>query len=655
MTTTNEGAVGAEAITAKWQELGGEAGALGAPQSPTQTSFVGAYRSFDGGAVAWCEQLGAHALYGAISERWLERGVHLGAMPEADQQSTPDGSGAFAPLRIIEHDGGLGEELAVCAATGSGAFEVYGAIWQHWNAAGAAGNPVGFPIDGVGTTVDGVGARQQFEHGWICWHPETGVGTLRESIAQRWSELAYDQYGYPTSDHVALPDGRGEYVTLATLQPDGSSVAGPSIYATPEFGAWEIADEIQTEWRRRGREAGEVGYPIGPPTDRIKAPGREQLFENDRIVWPPDPPGTPRPVFASGPIRSGGLAALGGRVTIQVNPDGSVEWSGHAHNSGSDNYDFSVRAVLRPAKPDAPAIVFNHSGSVYGTFHSGSRDDDWSELHPSVDDDGPALLDMLRGATLETATEYESGIVSTFETVLGWAIKAVVAYTAGTGTLVLVFLGVEVGSLVATGSLLPGAQIINDMYWMAGPFGTLVSLGTRAMIAAGSQETEVTEEQYDWAKSTVFGDSLPPREMLVVTDWSGEKDRAFTFRRFDGKITLNMGRSGFPDPRNYHLGRRKYGETFIHELVHACQAHHDKMGLSYLGKGISACVEGESSYSYPATADFDYTEMGLEAQAQIVSDWFARSALKAGTKKWEPDTEDPFYRYITDNLRMGVF
>jgi hypothetical protein len=515
---------------------------------------------------------------------------------------------------------------------------------------------VGLPVDTQGATIDALGWRQEFQHGWMSWHPAIGVAMVHGEIADRWAELQFDRYGYPAGDQEVLPDGRGQRVELATLQADGTYAAGPLVYWTPEFGAWEVTGEIQTEWKRRGREAGELGYPVGPPSDRVDRPGTEQLFENGRIVWPPDPAGTPAPVVATGSIRSGGAAALGGRVTVQVNPDGTALWSGHARNSGADNYDYAVRALLRSPKAGAPTIVVGHSGSVYGTFHPGSRNDDWSESIASLDADGPALLEMLRGSKLETATEYDSGIAGVLETITGWAIKAVAAYTAGTGTLVLVFVGVEVGSLAATGSLLPGAQIINGVYWMAGPLGSLVSLGAQALIEAGSEETEVTQDQYDWANDRVFKGSLPPRELLRVTDWSGEKDRAFTFPRFDGKITLNMGRSGYPDPRDYHTSYAEpimYGRTFIHELVHACQAHHDKMGLSYLGEGISACVEGKASYGYPDTADFDYTTMGLEAQASIVSDWYARHfSVK---EPWPEGSPDPFDRYITDNLRMGVF
>lgn len=660
MTTPTVTVPGADAIATKWRELGGEAGPLGpALSAPEEFGSRASLQRFQHGSIGWQEQFGAHALFGMISDRWLERTrLQYTAFPVEDQRLVADGTGSTVRLRRLDSSGEPADELALCATTDGRACEVDGEIWQHWSASGGESSPMGLPVDTAGATIDGLGWRQEFQHGWMSWHPSVGVAAVRGEIAQLWEELHFDQYGYPVGEQELLPDGRGQRVELAKPQADGAITPASLLYWTPEFGAWEVADDILTEWKRRGREAGELGYPVGPSTDRVGRPGVEQLFENGQIASPPDPPGTPVPVVATGAIRSGGLAALGGRVTIQVNPDGSVQWSGHARNSGADNYDYAVRALLRSPDPDAPTIVMGHSGSVYGTFHSGSRNDDWSELIPSLDHDGEALLKQLRGARLETATEYESGIVGVLDTIVGWAIKAAVAYTAGTGTIVLVFVGVEIGSLAATGSLLPGAQVINDMYWMAGPLGTLVSLGAQGLIAAGSEETEVTQELYDWANDTVFKGSLPPRELLVLTNWSGEKDRAFTFPRFDGKITLNMGRSGYPDPREFHTSHPKpkvWGETFIHELVHACQAHHDKMGLSYLGRGIAACVEGLPSYGYPTTPDFDYTSMGLEAQAAIVSDWYARHYSSERPLPWPNVLDDPFDRYITDNLRMGVF
>ena len=335
---------GADSIAAKWRDLGGEAGALGpADSAPEDSVFNGALQRFRGGSIAWQEQFGAHALFGAISARWLERTrFQYTAFPIEDQRPAADGSGSLARLRGLDPTGNPSEEFVLCATTDGRACEIDGAIWQHWSESGGESSPVGLPIDTAGATIDALGWRQEFRHGWMCWHPAVGVAMVHGEISDRWAELQFDRYGYPVGDQQVLPDGRGERVELATLQADGSHTAGPLLYWTPEFGAWEVAGDIQAEWKRHGREAGELGYPVGPPSDRVDRPGVEQLFENGKIVSPPDPPGTPAPVVATGSIRSGGAAALGGRVTVQISPDGSVQWSGHARNSGADNYDYAV-------------------------------------------------------------------------------------------------------------------------------------------------------------------------------------------------------------------------------------------------------------------------------------------------------------------------
>jgi uncharacterized protein with LGFP repeats len=65
---------GSTAIAARWRELGGEAGTLGAADSPPEAfGFHGALQRFRGGSIGWQEEFGAHALFGAISDRWLER------------------------------------------------------------------------------------------------------------------------------------------------------------------------------------------------------------------------------------------------------------------------------------------------------------------------------------------------------------------------------------------------------------------------------------------------------------------------------------------------------------------------------------------------------------------------------------------------------
>ena len=146
---------------------------------------------------------------------------------------------------------------------------------------------------------------------------------------------------------------------------------------------------------------------------------------------------------------------------------------------------------------------------------------------------------------------------------------------------------------------------------------------------------------------------LPPRDRLVLTDTIGAGKRAFTFPRFDNKITLNMGADAFSDPRQYEVasGQKVYGEVFIHELTHAWQIAHTPMELALLADALASKVceaGGGNPYTY-GDAGAPYSDFNLEQQAQIVSDWFA------GRKGAAMDTNSPFFRYVAQNIRTGQY
>jgi hypothetical protein len=312
--------------------------------------------------------------------------------------------------------------------------------------------------------------------------------------------------------------------------------------------------------------------------DNWKAIGREKL-----------------PIEFNAAITSDGLAALGGWFKVTVNPNGSVRWQGHAHDSGADGYDFGITALVRPSS--GPAIALAHTGHVGGTFTSGSRDHDWDETHPATDVVSSSLS-TYNNAKFETHLDYSSNIGSAFESLVSWIIKFSVGTITGPIGLV-VFVGVEIGSLISTGSLVPGARVLEGVLWMAGPGNTLLAIAAEGIASAGSRTRELTQEEYDWANTEVFAGSLPSRDRLVLTDTIGGGNRAFTFPRYDGKITLNMGGAAFNDPRNYPSG--KYGQTFIHELVHACQIQHTTMDITLLADAFASKVceaTGGNPYVY---------------------------------------------------------
>ncbi len=81
-------------------------------------------------------------------------------------------------------------------------------------------------------------------------------------------------------------------------------------------------------------------------------------------------------VFDSGSLTSG--LPLGGSVHLVLRRNGSFTLSGHAHDSGFDNIDYVLSAVLM--MPSGTTFTFQHSGHVEGTiaglpFGTPNRDD----------------------------------------------------------------------------------------------------------------------------------------------------------------------------------------------------------------------------------------------------------------------------------------
>lgn len=362
------------------------------------------------------------------------------------------------------------------------------------------------------------------------------------------------------------------------------------------------------------------------------------------------------PKVFSGQITSRGLAALGGWVEVTLNPDGSQRWRGHAHDSGADGYDFGVSAVVRSRS--GRAIGFAHHGHVGGTITSGSRNHDWDETHPPHPVIKENIEDFFNG-TCGFSTDYSSDLGSTAEGALAFIGKFLLGSTpVGSAVGLVVFVGVEAGSLISTGSLVPGARVVGGVLWLAGPSNTLLALAAEGIASAASRTRELTQEEYDWANDEVYERSLPPRDRLILTDAIGPNNRAFTFPRFDNKITLNMGREGFIDPRNFDVAERRNqrGEVFIHELCHSWQIHHAAIDLAMLADALAsrACeVAGTNPYVY-GDAGPPYGTFNLEQQAQIVSDWFCgkrTGTLWTGTPK---DPNSPYFGYIVQNIRAGT-
>lgn len=158
------------AIRSAWVGHGGHNGGLGFPlvsETPTSVGY-GAFNHFEGGSLYWSPAHGARLVRGAVRAHWLATGAergHLG-MPVSDELPTPVKHGAVSHFATG----------SIYWSPSTGAHALIGAIRERWWAGGAEDSALGFPVSDE-YAVDG-GARVDFAGGSIRWDASTGGTTV---------------------------------------------------------------------------------------------------------------------------------------------------------------------------------------------------------------------------------------------------------------------------------------------------------------------------------------------------------------------------------------------------------------------------------------------------------------------------------------------
>lgn len=97
---------------------------------------------------------------------------------------------------------------------------------------------------------------------------------------------------------------------------------------------------------------------------------------------PPPPPAVPTPQinqldFDTKPIGFSGGVPVGGWSHLTIYRDGGYHFTGHFHVSGAPSYNVGMVWMVRAA--NGQTFLFTDTGSLHGTFSSGSRDHDWDK------------------------------------------------------------------------------------------------------------------------------------------------------------------------------------------------------------------------------------------------------------------------------------
>ena len=242
--------------------------------------------------------------------------------------------------------------------------------------------------------------------------------------------------------------------------------------------------------------------------------------------------------------------------------------------------------------------------------------------------------------------------------------------TLGAGLALVVACSAELsdaydGNFVGPGGL-AGVLVAGGIAWVWGPAAILASVAggvaVGAVVDALVKHRMLTEDEYAFAQ-IVFGDTLPPRDRIYVTNLSYDGGRAYTWPNVDHSILLNLNLA-YDDPVGYHIGTRAKkdpdpyavpGSLFVHEMTHAWQIR-----AGDFVPGL-VCDRVTRTGTYDPDVTKAWSDLGLEQQAASVDHWFSESADGWTTiddlkQKLAGATavSSKYFPYIADHIRLGL-
>lgn len=132
------------AIADKYNSLGARPGKPLTNELPTADG-VGRYQKFENGLIFWHPSLGAYEVHGLIAQRYIALGAERNVgYPVTDERGCSDGVGRYTIFKKLMSDGKWAES-AIYWSPKTGAWQIYGAIWQKWKADGAQNGASGYP------------------------------------------------------------------------------------------------------------------------------------------------------------------------------------------------------------------------------------------------------------------------------------------------------------------------------------------------------------------------------------------------------------------------------------------------------------------------------------------------------------------------------
>jgi hypothetical protein len=163
------------------------------------------------------------------------------------------------------------------------------------------------------------------------------------------------------------------------LGAQGNTATGP--------GSLRIRDSLSAAGQRGFNDSVKLhlGRKYKRPSAEVKNGGTEgggHVAAGFNFVLPhdvPDTPPVPDNIHLRADITTPDWAPIGGWVDIRVNDQGHFTVSGHMHNSGALNIQYSLAAVLMTPSGAGYGFAREHQIDGSSTLFDRNRDDDWNK------------------------------------------------------------------------------------------------------------------------------------------------------------------------------------------------------------------------------------------------------------------------------------
>ena len=283
------------AITQAWDAGGGPTGPLGIKDGGVYPAGAGYGQNFAGGKIYFTPETGAHAMSGAILDKYLA----LGGPADGDLgfPTIDEGDGKAPGSRNTTLS--AADRPVIFWTPDTGARVVRGAINAAWDALGGSAAVLGIPTEDEVYRGDVV--SQDFTGGQLSWNEKSKTFTTTPP------ELADQLAGLDVPGDVTTAINAARRAAGGPLGPlgaaDGSqypidpggtgqNFAGGKIFYTPETGANVLTGQVLAKYESVGGPQGDLGFPTSNENAGGIAPMSKiatfAAADQPAIFWTPD-------------------------------------------------------------------------------------------------------------------------------------------------------------------------------------------------------------------------------------------------------------------------------------------------------------------------------------------------------------------------------